>query len=163
MAVMVTASAFAFQRVEAALPEIGDRPVGATVKARRLSVSAKAVGRDSRDMALAALYNRLFSLEDKKREAELTIDEAGLMLGDYSKAYSKLDRFVDTVKEIKEIAQNPRHRRYPNMTETRKLQILDLVLKQIRAQTLAGLNIRRIDRDIAKVERLIQEHLNRRP
>ncbi len=160
MAVMVTASAFAFQRVEAALPKIGDRPV---VKARSLSVSAKTVGQDSRDMALAALYNRLFSLEDKKREAELSIDEAELMLGDYSKAYRRLDRFVDTVKEIKEIAQNPRHRRYPNMTETRKLQILDLVLKQIRTQTLAGLDIGRIDRDIAKVERLIQEHLNRRP
>jgi hypothetical protein len=113
-------------------------------------------------MALAALYNRLFQLQDLKRDAELKMDRISLEMSDAAKAYEKLDRFVDTVEELTEIAQDPKHRRYPNITESSKLKLLSQVLVLIRTDRLSQLDITRIERDAASVERMIEAHLNRK-
>jgi len=137
--------------------------VGSTKMASKLTTRAHTVGQDSRDMALAALYNRLFALQDLKREEEFKVDQADFMIEDYLKAYKKLDRFIDTVEELKEVAQDPEHRRYPNITESSKLKILEHVVLQIRTQKLAGFRIKRIDRDIAAVWEMIRAHQERNP
>ncbi|MFH2202078.1 MAG: hypothetical protein ABIJ96_03090 [Elusimicrobiota bacterium] len=136
---------------------------GSARLAQKLTTRAHTVGQDSRDMALAALYNRLFALQDLKREEELKIDEVELLLGDLYQQYKKLDRFVGGVDELKEIAQDPEHRRYPNLTESSKLKLLELVAAKIRIQTLAGFRIKRLERDIADVWKMIREHQERNP
>lgn len=129
---------------------------------RGLMRAAKAVGQDSSDQALAALYQQLFRLSDLKREAELKSDGVDLTIADIAKEYKRHDRFVDGPRELREVAADPEHRNYPNPTESTKLQLLAEVRKQVRIQELAKLEIVKLERDIAKTEKLISEHLNRR-
>lgn len=129
---------------------------------RPLIARAQEIGEPSQDQALAALYNRLFQLQDKRRDAELRIDAADLAVEDLAKAYSKEDRSRIEAAELKEIASDPDHPRYPNITESRKLELLAEVRKQLRLSRLAELEIKKLERDIAEVNKLIQEHLARR-
>jgi hypothetical protein len=130
--------------------------------ARALIAQARKLGEDIQDQALAALYNRLFALQDKRREAELRNDSAELTVAELALAYSKEDRFRMEPGELKEIASNPDHPRYPNITESRKLEILAQVRLYIRVQKLVEFELKKIERDLAEVQKLIAEHLARR-
>ena len=124
---------------------------------------AHAVGEDSSDQALAALYQRLFALQDKRREVELRSDTAELDMDDLTAAYVKLDNYRWPKSELKEIAVNPDHPRYPNITETGKIKLLEEFRQRIRTQKLAELENKKIDRDVAEVRDMIRAHLERRP
>lgn len=143
----------------ATLASAGWAPAGKALNG--LTARAKAVGEDSANQALAALYNRLFQLQDLRREAEMKIEISELTIQDSLLPYKKLDRYVDTIEELKEIAADPEHRRYPNITETAKLKILENVRVELRKQRLAELRITKIERDIAAVEELIGKYLER--
>ena len=123
---------------------------------------ARMTAADGEDMALAALYQRLFVLQDKRREVELRSDEAELAIDDIVLAYHKYDDRM-TKELIKEIAVDPEHRDYPNITEKDKLQIMAQVREKIRIQKLAALELKRIARDTDEVKALIAENLARRP
>ena len=114
------------------------------------------------DMALAALYQRLFVLQDKRRETEMRSDEAELAIDDIVLAYHKYDDRM-TKELLKEIAVDPSHRDYPNNTESEKLRIMASVREKIRVQKLALLELKRIARDADEVKALIAENLARRP
>jgi hypothetical protein len=133
-------------------------PAAAMPAARALALKAGALGQDSRDQALAALYNRLFALQDMKSEAELAVDFAEIEIDDAAKAYKRLDRWMDKEK-LKEVALDPDHRDYPRITESRKLELVETVWRALREQQKANLKIARYDRQIADVERLIEKHL----
>lgn len=122
---------------------------------------ARAAAADGEDMALAALYQRLFVLQDKRREVELRADEAELALDDLALAYHKYDDRM-TKELLKEIAVDPEHRDYPNITEKDKLQIMAWVREKIRSQKLGALELKRIARDAEEVKALIAENLARR-
>lgn len=122
---------------------------------------ARAAAADGEDMALAALYQRLFVLQDKRREVELRADEAELALDDLVLAYHKYDDRM-TKELLKEIAVDPEHRDYPNITEKDKLQIMAWVREKIRSQKLGALELKRIARDAEEVKALIAENLARR-
>lgn len=117
---------------------------------------------EGEDMALAALYQRLFVLQDKRREVELRSDEAELSLDDLVLAYHKHDDRM-TKELLKEIAVDPEHRDYPNITEREKLQLLAQVREKLRSQKLGELELKRIARDAEEVKALIAENLARRP
>jgi hypothetical protein len=125
-------------------------------------VLARMAAADGEDMALAALYQRLFVLQDKRREVELRSDEAELSIEDLVLAYHKYDDRM-TKELIKEIAVDPEHRDYPNITEKDKLQIMAQVREKIRTQKLAALELKRVARDADEVKALIAENLSRRP
>ncbi|MBI2384430.1 MAG: hypothetical protein HYV14_00295 [Elusimicrobia bacterium] len=122
---------------------------------------ARAAAADAEDMALAALYQRLFVLQDKRREVELRADEAELALDDLALAYHKYDDRM-TKELLKEIAVDPEHRDYPNITEKDKLQIMAWVREKIRSQKLGALELKRVARDAEEVKALIAENLARR-
>jgi hypothetical protein len=122
---------------------------------------ARAAAADGEDMALAALYQRLFVLQDKRREVELRADEAELALDDLALAYHKYDDRM-TKELLKEIAVDPEHRDYPNITEKDKLQIMAWVREKIRSQKLGALELKRVARDAEEVKALIAENLARR-
>ena len=122
---------------------------------------ARIAAADGEDMALAALYQRLFVLQDKRREVELRADEAELALDDLALAYHKYDDRM-TKELLKEIAVDPEHRDYPNITEKDKLQIMAWVREKIRSQKLGALELKRIARDAEEVKALIAENLARR-
>ena len=122
---------------------------------------ARAAAADGEDMALAALYQRLFVLQDKRREVELRSDEAELALDDLVLAYHKHDDRM-TKELLKEIAVDPDHRDYPNITEKDKLQIMAWVREKIRVQKLGALELKRVARDAEEVKALIAENLARR-
>jgi len=122
---------------------------------------ARIAAADGEDMALAALYQRLFVLQDKRREVELRADEAELALDDLALAYHKYDDRM-TKELLKEIAVDPEHRDYPNITEKDKLQIMAQVREKIRVQKLGALELKRIARDAEEVKALIAENLARR-
>ncbi len=122
---------------------------------------ARAAAADGEDMALAALYQRLFVLQDKRREAELRSDEAELAIDDLALAYLKYDDSM-TPELLKEIAVDPEHRDYPNITEKDKLQIMAWVREKLRVQKLGALELKRIARDAEEVKALIAENLARR-
>lgn len=123
---------------------------------------ARMAAADGEDMALAALYQRLFVLQDKRRETELRSDEAELAIDDILVAYHKYDDRM-TRELLKEIAVDPGHRDYPNITEKDKLQIMAQVREKIRVQKLAALELKRIARDAEEVKAMIAENLSRRP
>ena len=123
---------------------------------------ARIAAAEGEDMALAALYQRLFVLQDKRRDTELRSDEAELAIDDIVLAYHKYDDRI-TKELLKEIAVDPEHRDYPNITEKEKLQIMVSVREKIRSQKLAELELRRIARDADEVKALIAENLARRP
>ena len=125
-------------------------------------VLARMAAADGEDLALSALYQRLFVLQDKRREAELRSDEAELAMDDIALAYHKFDDRI-TKEILKEIAVDPEHRDYPNITEKEKLQIMAQVREKIRTQKLAELELKRIARDAEEVKVLIAENLARRP
>lgn len=125
-------------------------------------VLARAAAADGEDMALAALYQRLFVLQDKRRETELRSDEADLAIDDLVLAYHKHDDRM-TKELLLEIAVDPEHRDYPNITEKDKLQILASVREKLRIQKLAALELKRVARDADEVKALIAENLARRP
>lgn len=125
-------------------------------------VMARAAAADAEDMALAALYERLFVLQDKRREVELRFDEAELAFDDLVLAYHKHDDRM-TSELLKAIAVDPEHRDYPNITEKDKLQILAQVREKLRVQKLAALELKRIARDAEEVKAMIAENLARRP
>lgn len=114
------------------------------------------------DLALAALYQRLFVLQDKRREVELRSDEAELAIDDIVISYLKYDDRM-TKELLKEIAVDPSHRDYPNITEREKLQIMASVREKIRVQKLGELELKRVARDAEEVKALIAENLARRP
>lgn len=122
---------------------------------------ARVAAADGEDMALAALYQRLFVLQDKRREVELRADEAELALDDLALAYHKYDDRM-TKELLKEIAVDPEHRDYPNITEKDKLQIMAQVREKIRVQKLGALELKRVARDAEEVKALIAENLARR-
>lgn len=122
---------------------------------------ARVAAADGEDMALAALYQRLFVLQDKRREVELRADEAELALDDLVLAYHKHDDRM-TKELLKEIAVDPDHRDYPNITEKDKLQIMAWVREKIRVQKLGALELKRVARDAEEVKALIAENLARR-
>lgn len=122
---------------------------------------ARIAAADGEDMALAALYQRLFVLQDKRREVELRADEAELALDDLALAYHKYDDRM-TKELLKEIAVDPEHSDYPNITEKDKLQIMAWVREKIRSQKLGALELKRIARDAEEVKALIAENLARR-
>ena len=123
---------------------------------------ARLAAAEGEDMALAALYQRLFVLQDKRREVELRSDEAELALDDLVVAYHKHDDRM-TKELLKEIAVDPDHRDYPNITEKDKLQIMAQVREKIRTQKLGALELKRVARDAEEVKALIAENLARRP
>lgn len=123
---------------------------------------ARMAAAEGEDMALAALYQRLFVLQDKRREVELRSDEAELALDDITLAYHKYDDRM-TKDLLKEIAVDPEHRDYPNITEREKLQIMAQVREKLRSQKLGELELKRIARDAEEVKALIAENLARRP
>ncbi|MBI2788853.1 MAG: hypothetical protein HYX59_09245 [Elusimicrobia bacterium] len=122
---------------------------------------ARAAAADGEDMALAALYQRLFVLQDKRREVELRADEAELSIEDLALAYLKYDDRM-TKELLKEIAVDPEHRDYPNITEKDKLLVMAQVREKIRSQKLGALELKRIARDAEEVKALIAENLARR-
>lgn len=122
---------------------------------------ARVAAADAEDMALAALYQRLFVLQDKRRETELRCDEAELAIDDLALAYHKYDDRM-TKELLKEIAVDPEHRDYPNITEKDKLQIMAQVREKIRVQKLGALELKRVARDAEEVKALIAENLARR-
>ena len=74
------------------------------------------------------------------------------------------DKIVAEYKELlKEIAADPEHRDYPNITEKDKLQIMAQVREKIRVQKLAALELKRVARDTDEVKALIAENLAHRP
>lgn len=123
---------------------------------------ARAAAEGNEDLALAALYERLFVLQDKRRETELRSDEAELAIDDIVLAYHRYDDRM-TKELLKEIAVDPSHRDYPNITEREKLQIMASVREKIRIQKLAELELKRIARDAEEVKAMIAENLARRP
>lgn len=123
---------------------------------------ARVAAADGEDMALAALYQRLFVLQDKRRETEMRSDEAELTIEDLVLAYHKYDDRM-TKDFLKEIAVDPAHRDYPDISEKGKLQILASMREKIRVQKLAALELMRIARDADEVKALIAENLSRRP
>ena len=125
-------------------------------------VLARITADGNEDLALAALYQRLFVLQDKRREVELRSDEAELSIDDLVLAYYKYDDRM-TKELLKEIAVDPEHRDYPNITEKDKLQIMAWVREKIRTQKLAELELKRVARDADEVKALIAENLARRP
>ena len=125
-------------------------------------VLARMAAADGEDMALATLYQRLFALQDKRREVELRSDEAELSIEDLVLAYHKYDDRM-TKELLKEIAADPEHRDYPNITEKDKLQIMAQVREKIRVQKLAALELKRVARDTDEVKALIAENLAHRP
>lgn len=122
---------------------------------------ARTAAEGNENLALAALYERLFVLQDKRRETELRSDEAELSIEDIVVAYHKYDDRM-TPELIKEIAANPDHRDYPNITEKDKLQIMAQVREKLRVQKLAALELKRIARDADEVKAMIAENLARR-
>ncbi len=128
--------------------------------AKPLISQAHQLATDIEDRALASLYERLFALQDLRRNAELEIDKAELLIDDNAMVYNQLDRRIDK-DDLKEIAVDPRDRRYPNITEKTKLAILQDVRKLLRTQTLSALEVKKIDRDIEDVRRMIEAHLNK--
>ncbi len=127
-------------------------------KARSLTLTAQHVGEDSRDQALAALYNRLFALQDLKRDAEIGIEIAEISIEDAATDYRRLDRWMNKEK-LKEVAVDPDHRDYPNITESSKLKLVEVVRTSLRKQQIANLKIARYDADISATERMIEKHL----
>lgn len=125
-------------------------------------VMARAAADGAEDMALAALYERLFVLQDKRRDTEMRSDDAELSIDDLVLAYHKHDDRM-TKELLKEIAVDPEHRDYPNITEREKLQLLASVREKLRVQKLAALELRRIARDAEEVKAMIAENLARRP
>jgi hypothetical protein len=123
---------------------------------------ARIAAAEGEDAALAALYQRLFVLQDKRRETELRSDEAELAIDDVVLAYHKFDDRM-TSRLLKEIAVNPEHRDYPNITEKEKLQMLASVREKLRVQKLAEFELKRISRDAEEVKAMIAEYLARRP
>lgn len=128
--------------------------------ARALALAARSLGQDSADMALAALYQRLFALQDKRRDAELRIETAELELADIVASYRKIDRRMD-LELLKEIALDPEHPRYPNITESSALKLVEAARAKVRGQQLAGLEIKKLERDIKETEAVIERHLAR--
>lgn len=124
-------------------------------------VLARAAADGSEDLALAALYQRLFVLQDKRRDAEMRSDDAELSIDDLVLAYHKHDDRM-TKELLKEIAVDPEHRDYPNITEREKLAIMASVREKIRVQRLAELELKRIARDADEVKAMIAENLARR-
>jgi hypothetical protein len=122
---------------------------------------ARIAAAEGEDLALAALYQRLFVLQDKRREAELRSDEAELAIDDLALVYLKYDDRM-TPGLLKEIAVDPEHRDYPNITEKDKLQIMAQVREKLRVQKLGALELKRIARDAEEVKALIAENLARR-
>ncbi|MFC1679439.1 hypothetical protein ACFL2T_04440 [Elusimicrobiota bacterium] len=135
-------------------------PQSAMKAAKKLTLKAKTVAQDSSDMALAALYQRLFQLQDLRRDAELKIETTDLIIDDYAYQYKKMERFVDR-ELMEEIAVDPDHRRYPNMTESSKLKILQEVARCLRVQFVKRLEITKIERDMSDVEKMIERYLAR--
>lgn len=128
--------------------------------AQALAVSAKAAGQDSSDMALSALYQRLFALQDKRREAELKSETAELELGDIVAAYRKFDRQMD-LELLKEIAADPEHPRHPGITESAALKLVEAARAKLRTQQVTALDIKKIERDMKEVQTMIDRHLQR--
>lgn len=122
---------------------------------------ARAAAENGEDLALSTLYQRLFVLQDKRRETELRSDEAELAIDDIVLAYYKFDDRM-TKPLLKAIAADPNHRDYPNNTESEKLKILASVREKLRVQKLAELELKRIARDTEEVKALIAENLARR-
>ncbi len=139
-------------------------PARAEVLAEPMAAAGKLVMEArhfAEDRALAALYERLFALQDLKRAAELKIAKAELSIDYHAKAYKRLDRYMN--KELlKEIAVDPDHRRYPRLSESSKLRIVEAVAELIYAQELAGIEVEMIELDISEVKRMIEEHLQAR-
>lgn len=122
---------------------------------------ARAAAEANEDMALSTLYSRLFSLQDRRREIELKSDEAELAMDDIYTAYYKYDERI-TKAQLKAIAADPRHRDYPNNTESQRLQIMAAIREQLKIQKLGELEMKRIARDTEEVKVLIAENLGRR-
>lgn len=127
---------------------------------RALALAARATAQDSSDLALSALYQRLFALQDKRRDAELRIEGAELELSDIVAAYRKLDRRMD-LELLKEIALDPEHPRHPGITESSALKLVEAARAKLRGQQLAGLEIKKLERDVKETEALIERHLQR--
>jgi hypothetical protein len=153
----VLALALSLALPAAAEPSQAPLPAAA---ARGLALAAKAAAQDSSDMALSALYQRLFALQDKKRDAELRVDGAELELGDLALAYRKFDRRMD-LATLKEVAVDPEHPMYPNITESSALKLVESARQKLRAQELARLEIKKLERDVKETEALIERHLQR--
>ena len=123
---------------------------------------ARMAAENGEDMALSALYQRLFVLQDKRRETEQRSDEAELAIDDLALGYRRFDDRM-TSGLLREIAGNPDHRDYPNLTETAKLAVMASVREKLRVQKLGVLELKRIARDTEEVKALIAENLARRP
>ena len=123
---------------------------------------ARIAAAEGEDAALAALYQRLFVLQDKRRDAETRWDEADLAVDDIVLAYHKYDDRM-TKALLKLIAADPEHRDYPNNTESEKLRLLAAVREKMRVQKLGELELKRVARDTEEVKAMIAEHLARRP
>lgn len=122
---------------------------------------ARAAAEHAEDMALSTLYQRLFALQDKRRALELKSDEAELAIDDIHTAYYRYDERI-TKAALKAIAADPRHRDYPNNTESARLAIMASIREQLRIQKLGELELKRIARDTEDVKTLIAENLARR-
>ena len=122
---------------------------------------SRAAAEHAEDMALSTLYQRLFALQDKRRALELKADEAELAIDDIHTAYYRYDERI-TKAALKAIAADPRHRDYPNNTESDRLRIMASIREQLRIQKLGELELKRIARDTEDVKALIAENLARR-
>lgn len=146
--------------VLAALPAAAVGLPEAAEPARALALEARTAASDSSDLALAALYQRLFALQDKRRDAELRGDTAELELGDLVAAYRKLDRTMDLAL-LKEIAADPEHPRYPGITEASALKLVESAKAKLRVEELAKLEIQKLERDIKETQAMIDRYLSR--
>ena len=144
----------------AALPAAAVGLSESAAPARALVLEARTAASDSSDLALAALYQRLFALQDKRRDAELRIDSSELELGDIVALYRKFDRSMDLAL-LKEVAIDPEHPRYPGITEATALKLVESAKAKLRVEELAKLEISRLERDIKDTQAMIDRYLQR--
>ncbi len=133
-----------------------------TISPESLSLKNEFSKENNNNIALAALYNRLFQLQDKKREIELKkYKETKVLKSICAKFRKDLGNYSNyNDDELLEIANDPEHPNYPGLLETAARK----GMKEIR---LAGeeieysdFTLKRIDDDIKKTEIMISEFLN---
>jgi len=120
---------------------------------------ARAFAEERQDRVLSTLYERLFRLQDLRREAEIRVETFEYQIDDIFAEYKRLDRFIDSKEELKEIALDPEHRNYPRLGESTKIKYVEHVAIAMRKQRTERLTISKIERDINDVNKMIERYL----
>ena len=84
---------------------------------------------------------------------QLEIDSFELAIEGLALEYRQTDSYRRDMspKLLKEISENPDHPQYPNISENRKLEILDEVRGYLKGQKIDQASIKMIERDMAEV------------